>query len=300
MKNDSIDIHADDYALSSHASEEILQCIRAGKLDSISVLTNMSCYEEDAFRYQEESRLWKKKPLLSVHLNFMEGHCQADTGQVSHLTDRKGYFNIGWGKLFLLSYCPWKYQTVKKECKEEIKAQTERFLQYFADSMPLRFDGHQHTQMIPVVYKALAEVIAEENYSVEYIRVTKEPILPFLKEKSLWKTYRPVNWIKNLLLNFLALRMERNVVRITGQKPMFLWGVLFSGRMDKERVKRVFPAVKKQADRKGRALEILFHPGSTLEEEMKEEFNSEGANAFYRSDGRREEYKSVTELELKK
>ena len=43
-----IEIHADDYCLSHHGSEDILNCIRAGKLDSISVLTNMTCYEEFA------------------------------------------------------------------------------------------------------------------------------------------------------------------------------------------------------------------------------------------------------------
>ena len=31
-----IDIHADDYCLSPHTSENILDCIRAEKLDSIS------------------------------------------------------------------------------------------------------------------------------------------------------------------------------------------------------------------------------------------------------------------------
>lgn len=299
MRSTYIDIHADDYALSPHASEEILQCIRQEKLDSISVLTNMSCYEKDALKYQEESRLWKKTPLLSVHLNFMEGHCQAACERVKNLTDSKGYFNIGWGKLFIWSYCPWKYRIIKEELKWEIKAQTEMFLQYFGDSIPLRFDGHQHTQMIPIVYNALMEVIREEKYAVEYIRVTKEPILPFIKEKSLWKTYRPVNWIKNLLLNFLSFSMEKKAIKITGQPPMFLWGVLFSGQMDRKRVGKVLPVIKKQADKRKRLLEILFHPGSTLEEELKEEFNSADANRFYLSEGRKKEYQSVMGMEWK-
>ncbi len=40
-----LDIHADDYALSPNTSEDLLQCLRAGKLNSISVLTNMTCYK---------------------------------------------------------------------------------------------------------------------------------------------------------------------------------------------------------------------------------------------------------------
>ena len=50
---------------------------------------------------------------------------------------------------------------VKKELKAEIAAQTERFRKAFGTRLPLRFDGHQHTQMIPVVYWALLEVIVE-------------------------------------------------------------------------------------------------------------------------------------------
>ena len=292
-----IDIHADDYALTPSASDDILACIRKGKLDSISVLTNMSCYDADAKKYLEECKQWEKQPLLSVHLNFMEGHCQAEPGEVSHLVDEGGYFKIGWKHLILWNYCPWKYGKIKKELKTEIKAQTKRFIQYFGKDKPLRFDGHQHTQMIPIVYNALLEAIHEEGYRTEYIRVTKEPILPFVREVSLWKSYSPVNWIKNFLLNFFALAMEKKVSKeATGQKKMFLWGVVFSGHMDEKRVEKLLPSMKKRAEKKGRILEILFHPGYTPREQMGEEFINESANEFYDSEGRHEEYEALMKL----
>lgn len=292
----TIEIHADDYALSAGASEDILKCIRAGKLDSISVLTNMSCYGEYAALYLEERKSWKKEPLLSVHLNFMEGRAMAKPGEVADLVDGRGYFCLGWGKLLVWSFCPWKYNKIKKELKAEIKAQTENFIRYFGRELPLRFDGHQHTQMIPVVYHALFEVIQEEGYEVSYIRVTKEPILPFLKEASLWKTYRPINWVKNLLLNFLSPMMERKAVKVSGQKPMFLWGVLLSGNMDKKRVRRLLPAMAEQSKKKGRVLEILFHPGFSPRDGMGEEFVSGDARVFYCSEGRKREFQTVMAL----
>ena len=295
----AIDIHADDYALSAGASEDILKCIRKGRLDSISVLTNMSCYEKYAELYLEERKSWKKEPLLSVHLNFMEGRALAAREEVPDLIDDRGYFRMGWGKLLLWSFCPWKYGRRKKELKAEIKAQTEAFCRYFGRKLPLRFDGHQHTQMIPIVYDALFEVIKEEGYKVSYIRVTKEPILPFLKEVSLWKTYRPVNWIKNLLLNILSPVMERKAAKVSGQKPMFLWGVLFSGSMDEKRVRKLLPAMKEQSGQRERTLEILFHPGFSPASEMGEEFVSEEANEFYCSGGRKKEFVSVMRLEMK-
>lgn len=299
---DRIEIHADDYGISPHSSEDILNCIREGKLDGISVLTNMSCYEKYAQIYQSEKKNWPRQPLLSVHLNFMEGHCAAEPKEVPHLVDEKGYFNISWGTLFLWNYSPKKFMMIKKELKTEIKAQTERFLAFFGSEKPLRFDGHQHTQMIPLVYWALLEVIVEQQYRTEYIRVTKEPILPFLSVFSLWKSYRPINWIKNILLNWYAPKMERSIRKNrpswqVENHPMYLWGVVMSGHMDAERVKAVFPAMRRQAERKGRHLEVLFHPGRVLEEELAEEFCNHGANEFHVSEGRQIEYQAVMGLE---
>ena len=85
-----IEIHADDYAISPHSSEDILACLRAGKLDGISVLTNMSCFEEYAEKLKAEYGSFPKKPRLTVHLNFMEGHCAANPEEVPHLVDKNG------------------------------------------------------------------------------------------------------------------------------------------------------------------------------------------------------------------
>ena len=39
------DIHADDYALTLNTSKDMLECMRAGKLDSISIVPNMLSFE---------------------------------------------------------------------------------------------------------------------------------------------------------------------------------------------------------------------------------------------------------------
>lgn len=96
----TVDIHADDYCISSHSSEDILKCLRKGNLNSISIITNMSCYKVYAEKFLKEAPLWPKQPKLSIHLNFMEGHCLAEPGKVPHLVDEHGYFHISWGTLF--------------------------------------------------------------------------------------------------------------------------------------------------------------------------------------------------------
>ena len=106
----------------------------------------------------------------------------------------------------------------------------------------------------------------EQQYKTDYIRVTREPVTPYLAEVGLWKTYKPVNWIKNLLLNFYASGMEKTIERSrpswqSENRLMFLWGVVMSGRMDCERVHILLDRMKKKAVKKERHLEILFHPG---------------------------------------
>ena len=298
-----IDIHADDYALSPNVSEDILQCLRVGKLNSISVLTNMSCYDLYAEKIQQEKERWPRPPLMTVHLNFVEGHCVSEPEKVKHLVDGRGYFKISWINLFIWNYMPRMFMVIKNELKAEIKAQTERFREKFGEKLPLRFDGHQHTQMIPICYWALLEVIVEQHYHTEYIRITKEPIMPFLRRLSLWKSYKPVNWIKNFLLNYYALGMEKaiNNNRPSWQSenlPMFVWGIVMSGCMDRERIESLMPYMKKKASDNSRYLEILFHHGSLLPEEIGEEFVSESANKFYLSEGRRIENKTVKALKI--
>ena len=59
---------------------------------------------------------------------------------------------------------------------------------------------------------------------------------------------------------------------------------------------RLLPAMKEQAEKKGRNLEILFHPGTVLGEELGEEFCNHGANGFHVSGGRQMEYEAVMSL----
>ena len=96
--------------------------------------------------------------------------------------------------------------------------------------------------MIPVVADALFEVLEENGWRAEYIRDAREPFFPFVRETSLYKTYRPVNFVKNMILNFCSLLLEKRMRR-AGFKPMYLWGLVMSGNMDRQRVERLFPAM---------------------------------------------------------
>ncbi len=300
------DIHADDYALTLNTSKDMLACMRAGKLDSISIVTNMSCFEECMELLYEEIPKLPFLPLLSVHLDFVEGRCLAGSGQAPDLV-KKGsdLMGLGWGGLFLASYLPGKRKKIGAQLTREIKEQLARGEKAMKRCLEiaekagvsctqkgLRIDSHQHAHMIPVVWEALLKAVKDEGYTVEYIRNSKEVLGVFLTDVSLYKTYRPVNFIKNRLLSLYSHKADR-YCRANGLKPMYLWGLVMSGRMDQTRIEKLYPKMLKKAERDGRELEILFHPGLMLADEVTDEVADEAVEGFYRRKDRHVEQEAV-------
>ena len=288
------DIHADDYALTVNTSKDMISCMREGYLDSISILPNMSCFRECMeLLYQVIPEL-PFLPKMSIHLNFVEGRSLAGTGHVPFLAKGgRNLMQLSWGELFVLSYNPWKRQTVKEQLTREIKVQIETAHTAIRRAIAIaeehgiackqknmRIDSHQHVHMIPVVWEALTEVIEEEHYEVEYIRNAKEMLGVFVSEISLWKTYRPINFIKNILLRLYSHKADR-YAHTHNLEQMYLWGLVMSGHMDYDRIVRLCPKVTAKAEKDNRVLEILFHPGLTLSEEVSKEIDEKAAKDFY-------------------
>ena len=301
-----IDIHADDYALTVGTSRDMLSCMEKGSLDSISIVPNMTCFEECMeLLYQVIPKL-PFLPAMSVHLDFVEGRSLAGEECVPLLVrEGSNLMGLSWGGLFLSSYLPWKRRTAKEQLKKEIKMQIETVQAAINRAMELakkqgipceqkkiRIDSHQHAHMIPVVWDALIEVIREERYEVEYIRNSKELLGAFLSEVSLWKTYRPINFIKNILLSLYSHKVER-YAKTHNLEQMYLWGLIMSGRMDYDRIVRLYPKIAAQAEKDNRVLEILFHPGQMLPEEVSGEIGEEAAKGFYLREDRHVEMDAV-------
>ncbi len=300
------DIHADDYALTFNTSKDMLDCMKAGKLDSISIVPNMPCLEQCMeLLYQAIPEL-PFLPLMSVHLDFVEGSCLSDAGTVPLLADPKSrLMKLSWGKLFLLSYFPWKRAKAKKQLKREIKEQIAKVQSKVDKCMEiakthlvpcaqcgLRIDSHQHAHMIPVVWEAIIESVEEEQYSLEYIRNSKEALSPFLRKLSLWKTYRPVNIVKNRLLSLYSHKVDK-YQRQHNMERMYLWGLVMSGHMDLHRIRVLVPGLAAEAQKKNRTLEILFHPGLALPDEVSAGLGDEAAKKFYLSENRHIEKEAV-------
>ena len=291
-----IDVHADDYGYTVNTSKQILDCIKQGKLDSISIICNTKWFDESMRMLYEAIPSFSYLPLMSVHLNIPEGSFGSTE------------FPMKWEKLFLVSYSFHK-KKIKDALKKELREQIEKTQKVIdtciriakeADipvgQKGLRLDSHTHTHLIPVVWEALTEVIQEEGYPIEFIRNPKEPILPFLKDPSLWPSYGIANIIKNRILMMYSRKVDR-YCEDHGLKKVYMWGLMMSGKMDIERIKKILPDMAHKTKDDGRVLEVLFHPGQALKEEYDEKMNADFFREFNSSDNRDIERRSVMEFD---
>lgn len=290
MKSKPVIFHADDYAANEEISEHILDCYREGVLNSLSILPNSSHLDSCMKLFAP----YREKIETSIHFNLAEGHCLSKPSQVSWLVDERGMFSISFFKVLLLSFTR-KKKELKKQIKTEMQAQLVRMLPY-VDT--LRIDSHQHYHMIPIVLESILEVVdtlqdipegrtwladhGKKRAEVEFLRVPAEPIGPYLKHPGLYLSYRPINFVKNIVLNVLNA-WDGHLLKAYRRKSAVFFGIMMSGEMDLKRVRTLAPDFEKIAKRKGLPLEVLCHPGRASRAEELMDPQNDLCKEFYLS-----------------
>lgn len=291
-----IDFHADDYAATPGNSERILSLLRAGRIDSVSVLINMGCCGECMALLRENWDSLPRKPLLSAHINLIDGFRLSSP-------DGKTVLHNSWTRLFLQSVLPWKREKALAPLSAEIGAQLLAFRKLTADlkddegaPIPFRIDSHVHTHMIPLVFDALIDALKRTGLlgEVRFIRCTAEPLSPFLFTPGVTGTVPPVNILKNLILQLLGHSVRKKLSRLQVDTCR-VFGLAMTGNMDLKRVSLILPKMERYARRKDVRLEVLSHPGRSAEAELTEEYGPDDRKAFP-SPKRDVEYRMLMEL----
>lgn len=287
--------HADDYGISVNASKEILTLIKKECLDSISIIPNMTCFPECMSLLLEDFDTFKDRVDIALHLNLFEGHCVANKTDVSLLVDGKGLFEPSWIWFFKSSYLPIR-KILKEQLEIEIYAQIKKLM----DSMPADYvlcvDSHQHSHMIPVVWDALRSVIKKYKIPMKYVRISREPLLPYLSTITLYPTYSVTNIIKNVIIQFCTLHANLHPI-MKHQSDYRMWGLIMGGQMDAKRIQKLMPKFEKFGG-DGKVLELLFHPGTMLAEELSSEYNKQEFIDAETSKNRKMEYNALTTLKV--
>ncbi len=274
-----IEFHADDYGMFPQAARRIITCIHDGCINGISLMPNGPCFDECMEILKNEC---DKKVRLSIHLNLMTERPLSDSAKIPDLVDADGYFCLTYGKLLLSSLLPKKRARIKKQIKEELTLQIEKCLPYLTDQDGLRLDSHRHFHMVPVVFDAIAEVIKEHHYSLNYIRIIREK--PCLYHHIFrFERFRPVNVVKALLLNYLGSIDKRKQKDLYAKGTADFASILFSGCMTQKNLSLLCKNHTKYRKKFREDLELMFHPGAVMEKEDLDRIH-DAEDALYMAD----------------
>lgn len=243
---------ADDYGISAMSNSRIEQCLYKGVLNKVSVLPNGELTDF-------KNRLSAAGAVLSLHLNFVEGKALSAPGDLDLITTGDGCFKYSFMGLLALSLSP-KRKQLEKQLYKEMRAQILFWKEQMGAQTPVYIDSHQHTLIIPLLFKTLMRIIKEENLAIASIRIAAEPLAPYLLSPSLYFSYKPKGIIKQWVLRLLALANRRNIKNSDLHTTYFM-GAMFSGEMTEDRIKTLLPHYLKLANKQGKDVEIALHPG---------------------------------------
>ena len=275
---------ADDYGISEGANSRIENCLENGVLNKISVLPNGKVLDF-------KKRLSDKDAILSLHINLVEGRPLSNPDDVDLLVSESGYFKYSFIGLFFLSISN-KRKEFEKQVYTEIQSQIKFWKTAMGEDTFISIDSHQHTHMIPLIFKTLMRVIEDEGLTVQSIRIPAEPILPYVFTPSLYFEYNLIGLIKQWLLKTFAL-VNRRELKTSKIQSAYFMGILFSGKLNEARIRKLLPHYLKLANKYNKNIEIGFHPGYIKDEEKLLDGNRQDFSKFYYSPWRNTEYNTL-------
>lgn len=217
--------HADDYGMTAHGDALIRDCQTHGCLNSVSIVPNGSL--EEAVAALRPSGL-----KLAVHLNLVEGKALSPAAEIPLLVRPDGSFCNSFTGLLRLSLTP-RRRAFAAQLYRELERQLLAYAALFPAGTPLRIDSHQHTHMIPLVFRTLLHILADHHLPVEHLRIPAEPLSPFVGCPRLWGSYSAVNAVKQAVLNGCWL-LDRPAFRRSGIPTALFCGIRFSRAFGKE------------------------------------------------------------------
>ena len=275
---------ADDYGISTCGNRRIENCLENGVLNKVSVLPNG---EISDFK----QRLSDENTTLSLHINLVEGRPLSCPNDIDLLISDNGYFKYSFIGLFFLSISN-KRKEFEKQVYTELQSQIKFWKKAMGENISVSIDSHQHTHMIPLIFKTLMRVIEDEGLNVEYMRIPAEPIAPYIFTPSLYFEYNPIGLIKQWLLKTFALLNRRKFKKSKIQSAYFM-GIMFSGKLNEERIRKLLPHYLKLAKKHNKNIEFGFHPGYIKDTEKLLDGSRQDFRKFYLSAWRNIEHETL-------
>ena len=279
---------ADDYGISKEYNRCIEECVEKGILNKVSVLPN-----GDIDNLMQ--RFSGKDVLLTLHLNLVEGYPLSPPEEIPLLLSENGCFKRSFIGLFLLSFSP-KRKEFERQIYTEIKNQLYFWMEKTGNTT-VSVDCHQHVYEIPWIFKTMTDVFRNENIKLHYMRIPAEPLRAYLYNPDLYKSYTLAGFVKQWLLKGLAFLNRRSLKGFSFTSAYFM-GVMMSGKLNPDRVKRLLKQYMYFSKKKKRDIEVAFHPGYVGNDLELIAGSRKDFKKFYVSPWRNVEYQTLMDSEL--
>lgn len=239
-------INADDFGFSQRLTDAIADCHVHGIITSTTLMVNMPAAAYAAERAAELPELG-----VGLHLNLTEGRPISDAESIPDLVDEKGEFpgNAAQSRRF------WRGMDCLPQVRREIRAQVERCIELGV--RPTHSDSHHGIHKMPVVRRALVEVL--QSYGVPKARtpLSRHRMVPGRRSPEAWLQWLRQNVRRAPSIAFHTwshLQLRRAGIRTPDWKATRSMGVP-AGPSPKEQLLACIAAAPEGVS------EILLHPG---------------------------------------
>ena len=258
-------LQADDFGLTKKITDDILECIDAGTINSVSVMANGYVFE-----YAMDEIEKRENISISLHLNLDQSKSVSERNLIPLLTNDQGLITSSFEKLFFSYYTSFRrYRSqIKEQVKTEIVSQIEKILPYLKrKGLPLRIDSERSSHMIPFIFDILTEL--SEQYDISFIRVISTPNYFYIRDRKDLGSYFGINIVKHILLNTITALYgyKSKLKKLKINYTDFTFSLIHSSVAIDQRLIEKY--IELSISRRAQSVQIIFHPFKPSEAEMK-------------------------------
>lgn len=238
---------ADDYGMCREVNDGIEECLAAGAVRSVCVMTNMPLCEE-------AKGLQKKYPGISVglHWTVSQGAPVLPREAVGSLVDSDGQFcrPLDFKRR-------WRRGLIRpEELRAELTAQHERYVA--VAGAPDYWNTHQNTHVTPGLFQFFAQTGLD--LEIPAMRSHRRLLVTPNQSRLMYWASHPLFLVKGWVIASYCARVEHQGVKM----PL---GLIYSPTVD--RTADILSVVTNtKLPQTGRVMEIIFHPATAVVPEL--------------------------------
>ena len=284
-------INADDFGLSRGINNGILESIKYGIVNSVSIVPNGYAFKDGIKKIKS-----KKIKKISIHINLVELEPVSPTIKINKIVNKNKELNLSPIKLAIINflYTKNKKRIISNQIKIEMENQIKKILRNInKKNFIIGIDSHYHIHVLPFIFKIIIKLV--KKYKINYLRIPLENnILDQFNFKYFFEFF--LNMPKVVLINFFSAYCKYKYLKKSNiQHNQKFYGSLFSGNFSSGKFERALIIAKKN----NAITEIISHPGNIVSTEKKLWKNKNLINNYF-SQNRIIEKNTLSNKKLKK